>query len=97
MIFTEILLLIKRNQIKLSIRAALMNLTIKKKVCYRKVFFMGIIREEAKKVIEKLPDEASWDDVMYQMYVRKKIDEGIKAADKGKFVSHDEMKRKFSS
>lgn len=56
---------------------------------------MSIIREEAKKVIEKLPDEASWDDVMYQIYVRKKIDEGIRSADEGKLVSHDEVKRKF--
>jgi predicted transcriptional regulator len=59
------------------------------------VLNMGIIREEAKKVIEKLSDDASWDDVMYQMYVRKKIDEGINSANEGKLLSHEEVKRKF--
>ena len=56
---------------------------------------MSIVREEAKKLISDLPDEASWDDLMYEMYVRKKIDEGIKAADDGKLVSHEEVKKRF--
>ena len=56
---------------------------------------MGFIREEVKKIIDNLPDEASWDDVMYKMYVRKKIDEGLKAADEGRVVSHEEVKKKF--
>ena len=30
---------------------------------------MSIVREEAKKILNNLPDEASWDDVMYEMYV----------------------------
>jgi len=42
---------------------------------------MGIIREQARKIIDNLPDEASWVDVMYEIYVRKKIDEGLKATD----------------
>lgn len=57
--------------------------------------WMSIIREEAKKLLNNLPDEASWDDVMYEMYVRKKIDEGVKSADEGKFISHEEVKKKF--
>ncbi len=56
---------------------------------------MKIVKEEAKKLIDKLPDEATWDDVMYEMYVRKKIDKGIKAADEGKLVSQKEIKKKF--
>lgn len=56
---------------------------------------MSVIKEEAKKLLDNLPDEASWDDVMYEMYVRKKIDEGIKAADEGKLVSHQEVKKRF--
>ncbi len=56
---------------------------------------MSVVREEAKKILDTLPDEASWDDVMYEMYVRKKIDEGIKAADEGRVVSHEEVKKRF--
>ncbi len=57
--------------------------------------WMSIVREEAKKILNNLPDEASWDDVMYEMYVRKKIDEGVKSAEEGKFISHEEVKKRF--
>lgn len=56
---------------------------------------MGIVRDEAKKVLDVLPDEATWDDVMYEMYVRKKLDEGIQAADSGRLISHEEVKKRF--
>ena len=56
---------------------------------------MSIVKEEAKKLLDNLPDEASWDDILYEMYVRKKIDEGIKAADEGKLVSHEDVKKRF--
>ncbi len=56
---------------------------------------MATIKEEAQKVIQELPDEASWDDVMYEIYVRKKIDAGIKAADAGDLTSHAQVKKRF--
>ena len=56
---------------------------------------MGIIRKEAKKLVDGLPDEASWDDLMYEIYFRKKIDEGLTAADEGRLISHEEVKQRF--
>ena len=56
---------------------------------------MRIIKEEAKKLVDSLPDGASWDDIIYELYVRKKIDEGLKAADEGKLISHEEVKQRF--
>ena len=42
---------------------------------------MNLAKDEAKKLIEKLPDTATWDDIMYELYVKKKIAAGlIKAA-----------------
>ena len=58
---------------------------------------MSAIKQEALKLIDGLPEEASWDDVIYQMYVRKKIEKGIEAADQGLVVDHDEVKRQFLS
>ncbi|MHB8893749.1 MAG: hypothetical protein ACYC99_01035 [Candidatus Geothermincolia bacterium] len=58
---------------------------------------MNLVKEEAKKLIEKLPDTASWDDIMYEFYVKKKIDAGLKAADEGNVVSHEEAKRRLLS
>ena len=58
---------------------------------------MGGVREEAQKLIDALPEETSWDDLIYQMYVRKKIAKGIEAADQGRVVPHDEVKKQFLS
>lgn len=55
------------------------------------------VREEAHKLIDALPDGTSWDDIIYQMFVRKKIAKGIEAADQGRAVPHDEVKKLFLS
>jgi hypothetical protein len=56
---------------------------------------MGIAKEEAKKIIDRLPDQATWDDIMYHLYVQKKIDKVLKAVEDGKFLSHKEAKMRI--
>jgi predicted transcriptional regulator len=58
---------------------------------------MSTVKEEVRDLAERLPEEATWDDVMYELYVRQKIAAGIKAADEGRIVSHEEVKRRFLS
>ena len=58
---------------------------------------MSTIKEEAKRLIDRLPDEVTWDDIMYEFYVKKKIATGIKAAEEGRIVSHKEVKKRFLS
>ena len=53
------------------------------------------IKEEATKLVRELPEKATWDDLMYEIYVRQKVEEGIKAADEGRVVSHEEVKKRF--
>ena len=56
---------------------------------------MGIIKEEARKLIDQLPDQATWDDIMYQLYIRGKIDKGLDAIKEGKIISHEEAKKRI--
>ena len=58
---------------------------------------MSIIKEEAKKLIDKLPEQATWDDIMYEFYVKKKLAVALKAAEEGHVVSHEEVKKKLLS
>jgi len=58
---------------------------------------MSGVKEEALKLIDSLPEGTSWDDIIYQMYVRKKIEKGIEAADQGRVVAHEEVKKRFLS
>ena len=48
---------------------------------------MSPIKEEAKKLIDKLPDQATWDDIIYEFYVKKKIEIGIKAIEDNRIIS----------
>ena len=56
---------------------------------------MEIIREKARKLVDSLPDEASRDDLMYEIYVRKKIEDGLIAADNDRLILHEEVKKRF--
>jgi hypothetical protein len=56
---------------------------------------MKTAKEQAMEAISRLPPEASWQDIMYCLYVRRKIEEGIKAAKEARCVSHDEVKKLF--
>lgn len=53
------------------------------------------VKNEAKRLVENLPDTASWDDLMYGVYVRQKIEEGIKAADEDRVLTHEEVRKRF--
>jgi predicted transcriptional regulator len=53
------------------------------------------IREEAEKLVRELPDDATWEDLMYRIYVRQKIEQGIQDADEGRLVSQEEVERLF--
>ena len=58
---------------------------------------MSTAKDEAIKAISRLPEEASWDEIMYKIYVKRKIEEGLKAADEGRTVSHEEVKEMFQA
>ncbi|HKH43174.1 MAG TPA: hypothetical protein VKM72_00770 [Thermoanaerobaculia bacterium] len=58
---------------------------------------MSAIKEEARKVIEDLPEDATWDDLMYKLYVRQKIEAGLRAADEGRVLFHEQVKQRFLS
>ena len=53
------------------------------------------IKSDAHRMIDALPDNATWDDVMYGVYVRQCIEAGIQDADAGRVVDVEEVRRKF--
>ena len=53
------------------------------------------IKQEAHRLLEKLPDKATWDDLMYQIYVRQTIEAGIKDSNEGKTVDVKEVRKRF--
>jgi hypothetical protein len=54
------------------------------------------VKEQAMELLAGLPEEVSWQDIVYQFYVRSSIEEGIKASEDERVISHDEVKRLFA-
>ena len=53
------------------------------------------IKEEARRLVEKLPDDATWDDVMHEIYVRQAIEAGIADSEVGRLTSVEDVRSKF--
>ncbi len=39
------------------------------------------VKDEARKLVDRLPDGATWDDLEYEIYVRRAIEAGIADSD----------------
>jgi predicted transcriptional regulator len=48
------------------------------------------IKPEARQLIDRLPDSATWDDLAYEVYVRQAIEQGAAQADRGQTMSHED-------
>jgi predicted transcriptional regulator len=53
-------------------------------------------KEEVRRLLDKLPDEASYEDIQYHIYVQQKIDRGLTASESGDFISDDEIERRIT-
>lgn len=56
---------------------------------------MATPKQAARESIENLPEQASWNDIMYGLYVKQKIEAGLKAVAEGRTVPHEEVKRRL--
>ena len=46
---------------------------------------------EVMKLLERMPDDASLEDIMYELYFRGRVERGLEQARSGQTVSHDEV------
>ena len=53
------------------------------------------IRLEAHRLIDALPEDATWEDLMYRVYVRQCIDAGVDDADAGHVIDVGDVRRQF--
>ena len=60
------------------------------------IIFQMAARDEAIKSIQSMSDTATWDDIMYRIYVRARISEGLKESEEGNLIPHEEIKKRFS-
>ncbi len=58
---------------------------------------MNTSKQAAKQLLDHLPDQASWDDIMYELYVKEKIEAGLADIKAGRTISHEQVKAELLS
>ncbi len=53
------------------------------------------IKDDARRIVDRLPDTATWEDLIYQIYVRQSIEAGLKDAEEGQVESVEDVRRSF--
>jgi hypothetical protein len=56
---------------------------------------MSHVKDEVRKLLDEIPEDATWDDIMYEFYVRKKIQLGLADLEAGRMVSQEEVERRY--
>jgi predicted transcriptional regulator len=53
------------------------------------------IKEEVQSLLKDLPEDATWDDLMYKIYVRQAIEAGLEDSKAGRTIDVKEVRSRF--
>ena len=56
---------------------------------------MSTAKQEVRSLLDRIPDDATFEDIQYHIYVREKIERGLKDVEEGRLVSEEEMERRM--
>ena len=61
---------------------------------------MGVAMSRPKEVVQRLlselPDEVSFEDIQYHIYVQEAVQRGLDAADRGELIEQEEIERRMA-
>jgi hypothetical protein len=52
-------------------------------------------KEQARALLEKLPDDATWDDIVYELAARRSIELGLADAEQGRVTDASTVRREL--
>ncbi len=53
------------------------------------------VKDEAHRLVDNLGKDATWDDLMYEIYVRQAIERGIADSDAGRTTPVEQIRAKY--
>ena len=56
----------------------------------------AVVKEAIIQLIEKLPDDCTVEDILYELYLKQKVDQGLQDIQEGRIVEHEEVKQRMS-
>jgi predicted transcriptional regulator len=57
---------------------------------------MATAKQDVRKILDNLPEEASLEDIQYHLYVLQRVERGREDAEAGRIVSQDEVERRLA-
>ena len=57
---------------------------------------MNTAKEQVRKMLDQLPDDASFEDIQYHIYVREKIEHSLKDIQEGRVLTQEEVEERMS-
>jgi predicted transcriptional regulator len=56
---------------------------------------MAGIKQEVIQLVQSLPETATMDDIMAELYFKMQVDSGLKELDEGKGISHEDVEKRM--
>ena len=53
------------------------------------------VKEQARRLVEHLPENATWEDLMYEIYVRQAIEAGVADSEANRVAGVAEVRARF--
>ena len=57
---------------------------------------MNTAKEEVRRMLDQIPDDATFEDIQYHIYVQEKIERGLKDIQEGHLLSQEEVEQRMS-
>lgn len=57
---------------------------------------METAKEEVRRILDSLPDDATLEDIQYRIYVRQAIAAGLRDVDRGQVVTQEEVEQRMA-
>lgn len=57
---------------------------------------MKTAKKEVKRLLDRIPDDSTFEDIQYHIYVREKIERGLKDVEEGRVLTQKEVEKRLS-
>ena len=57
---------------------------------------MSTAKDAVKKLLEQIPDDSSFEEIQYHIYVREKIELGLNDIREGRLLNQEEVEKRMS-
>jgi len=57
---------------------------------------LATAKETIRDLLDKLPDDVSYEDIQYRIYVRRKIDNSVQAVREGRILTQEQVEKRMA-